>query len=79
MMRGTGRQSSGRKTFSMSDGMPPDPFRMGIPDLGGWGASCYSMFTALMSAGFTEDQALRFVADLTAKLAAMPPIPPQPS
>ncbi len=48
--------------------MPPDPFE-GTPDLSNsdlttWGASCWMLYNALVVAGFTEDQALDFVAKM---------------
>ena len=46
--------------------MPPDPFEsdLSTTDLSKWGNSCRTLFNALVAAGFTEDQALDFVAKM---------------
>lgn len=46
--------------------MPPDPFddTTGPPDLTGWGLHCRSMYNGLVTAGFTETQALDFVVKI---------------
>lgn len=45
--------------------MPPDPFRgTGDASNADFAANSFSMFTALLAAGFTEPQALRYLAEL---------------
>lgn len=45
--------------------MPPDPFgSAGDPGNTEFAANSFSMFTALLASGFTEAQALRFLAEL---------------
>jgi hypothetical protein len=42
------------------DGLPPDPFDGGIPDMTAFGGHCRSMYLGLLGAGFDEEQSLEF-------------------
>ena len=46
----------------MGDGMPPDPFREGMPDWGPLASYTFGFFSAHLSAGFTEQQALELTS-----------------
>lgn len=57
--------------FSVSDDLPPDPFRTGVSGLAEFAANSYSMYTSLIGAGFTEMQALEFTIRVTTHMIAV--------
>ena len=61
----------------MSEDLPPDPFKTGLSDLAQFAANAFSMYTALMGAGFTDAQALQFTIGVTVQMIAvsMPEVP----
>jgi hypothetical protein len=55
--------------MSLDKNMPPDPFNTdGVPDMTTWAATCRSMYTSLVAAGFKEAEAFEFTVRMIAAM-----------